>query len=286
MSTGRLLISYAHPDDESFGLGGLIGKYVEQGVDVYLICATNGDVGTISPEYMNGYQSVAEVRIAELEKAAEILNLKQVFRLGYKDSGMMGAETNKDPACLWAAPVEAVTRQVVQVIREVQPQVIITFNKYGGYGHPDHIAIQRATTDAFTLAGQADYVTDSPPYAPQKLYYSNIPKNQLRMRIAMLRLQGHDPRRMGRNKDMDMQAIVDHAEPSHARVDVRNYFELWDQASNCHASQLNGRSGGMPLWLRKTFFPTQSFTRVFPAPKINKVDEVDLFANVKLDAQV
>ena len=149
----------AHPDDESFGYGGLVSRTSREGVQVYLIVSTNGDVGTVAPEFLNGYNSIAELRLAELDCAAEKLGFKEVFKFGYKDSGMMGSETSKDPDCSWQAPREEMARKVVEVIREVRPQVILTFNKYGGYGHPDHIAIQRATTEAFSLAGDADYHT-------------------------------------------------------------------------------------------------------------------------------
>ena len=83
-------------------------------------------------------------------------NLRRCSSLHYRDSGMMGSETSEDERCLWATwnrEPESVTKRVVEVIREIRPQVVITFNKYGGYGHPDHIAIQRATTEAFKLAG-------------------------------------------------------------------------------------------------------------------------------------
>lgn len=287
MSNGRLLISYAHPDDESFGLGGVIGYYTARGVDVYLICATNGDVGTVSPEMLNGYNSVAELRLAELDRAAEVLKLKHVYKLGYKDSGMTGSETSKDPDCLWQAPQDEVARRVVEVIREVKPHVIITFNKYGGYGHPDHIAIQRATTQAFTLAGDPNYITDQPPYAPQKLYYSGISAWQIRLGIIMTRLRGHDPRRLGRNKDIDIQAILDHVEPTHATINVRDYFDIWERASACHASQLGGGpSWRLPKSIRRRLMPWQGFTRVYPAPKVNRIDEHDLFAGVNLEEPV
>lgn len=283
MANRRLLISYAHPDDESFGLGGLISKYVDQGVDVYLICATNGDVGTVRPELLNGYRSVAELRLAELAKAAEVLRLKRVFTFGYKDSGMMGAPENQDPACLWQAPQEEVALRVVEVMREVRPQVVITFNRYGGYGHPDHIAIQRATTEAFKRAGDPTYVAgDRPPYAPQKLYYSAMPAFLLRLRIAMVRLQGKDPRKLGRNDDFDLQAVLDHIEPIHARVDIRGYYEAWDAASACHASQLSGGLGALPKWLRPYLMSHQGFTRVYPAPT-PKTKERDLFEGVQPD---
>lgn len=285
MASRRLLISYAHPDDESFGLGGLIAKYVAEGVDVYLICATNGECGTVAPEHLNGYRSVAELRLAELDCAAETLGIKQVFKLGYHDSGMMGSETSKAPECLWQADQAELTRRVVEVIREVKPQVVITFNRYGGYGHPDHIAIQRATTAAFSAAGDASYETGQSPYKPQKLYYSGIPKTMLRFGITLMRLQGKDPRRLGKNQDIDMQAVLDNVEPTHALIDISAYYADWDRASACHKSQLGG---GMriPRVLQRLVAPKQGFTRVYPAPAQNRIDEHDLFAGVVADELV
>lgn len=284
MARGRLLISYAHPDDESFGLGGLIGKYVAKGYEVYLICATNGDVGTVKPEFLEGFESIAARRLYELDKAAQILRLKQVFTLGYKDSGMMGSETSNDPTCLWQAPREQVAARVASIIREVRPHVVITFNKYGGYGHPDHIAIQRATTDAIALAADPSFDSALPPYQVQKLYYSSIPKRQIQLGIVLLKLRRQDPRKMGRNKDIDVQAIVDNAEPIHTLVDISAFYDIWEQASAVHESQLGGRSTPrLPKPLRARLFGRQGFTRVYPAPTANRVDEYDLFDRVKLD---
>jgi mycothiol S-conjugate amidase len=282
MARARLLIAYAHPDDESFGLGAVIARYVERGVEVGLICATNGDCGTVDPALLNGYQSVAELRLAELDRAAAVLGLHAVYKLGYKDSGMMGSATAQDPACLWQASQAEVVRRVTVILREFKPQVVITFNRYGGYGHPDHIAIQRATTEAFYRAGDPDYLIEGlPPYAPQKLYYSGIPASMLRWRILMARLQGRDPRRLGRNHDVDLVAILDHLEPIHARVDIRDYHRQWDAASACHASQLGStRMPALPLWLRRRLFTHQGFTRIHPQPSADRVDERDLFDGV------
>lgn len=283
----RLLISYAHPDDESFGAGALIGRYVAEGAEVYLICATNGDVGTVSPEMLNGYSSVAELRLAELDRASEILKFKQVYKLGYKDSGMMNSETSRDPESLWSQwnnNPDGVTRRVVEVLREVRPHVVITFNKYGGYGHPDHIAIQRATTEAFTLAGNADYITGQQPYQPQKLYYSSIPAMMIRLGVWQARLKRQNPRKLGVNKDIDLVAILDHVEPIHAKVEIGDYYDIWEAASACHASQGGGSGGMIPRWLRKLLGSKQSFTRVYPPADSRRVDESDLFANVQLEA--
>lgn len=279
----RLLISYAHPDDESFGLGGLIGKYVASGVEVYYLCATNGDAGTVSPELLNGYRSIAELRLAELDAASEILGFTGVFKLGYRDSGMMGTPENQDPESLWYAgqhkPAEVV-RRVVEVIREIRPHVVITFNRYGGYGHPDHIAIQRATTEAVERASDPAYATGHEAWRVQKLYYSGIPKWRLRWRIWRSRLRGQNPRALGRNSDIDVVKILDHVEPAHARVDVRDWFEVWDRASAVHVSQGGGGVREIPKRLRPLLTPYQSFTRVIPKPGRDLIDEDDLFAGV------
>ncbi len=281
MASRRLLISMAHPDDESFGAGGLIARYVAEGADVYLICATNGDVGTVAPEMLNGYNSVAELRLAELDCASAKLGFRQVFKLGYKDSGMVNSETSNDPTCLWQAPREQVARRVVEVIRDIQPQVVITFNRYGGYGHPDHIAIQRATVDAFHLAGDPNYDTGQPPYQPQKLYYTAFPKHLFRLYVTLARLRRQDPRRIGKNRDIDLLAIYENIEPVHTRVDVRNYLKAWDEASDCHRSQLGGGNPRLPMLLRRQIASKQSLTRVHPSPQHNHVDEHDLFAGVQ-----
>ncbi|MGJ3238438.1 MAG: PIG-L family deacetylase [Anaerolineae bacterium] len=290
MARKRVLISYAHPDDESFGNGGLIAKYVAEGADVYLICATDGDVGTI-PEAMQGqYDSVRELRLSELHAANEILKFKQMFLFHYHDSGMMGAETNHQEGALWQAwetQPEQVTRQVVEVIREVHPQVVITFNKYGGYGHPDHIAIQRATTEAFSLAGDASYITDGQaPYQPQKLYYSAMPARLLKLMLFWMKLRGQDTKRMGVNKDIDFDAIVEHVEPTHTEVDIADYLDAWDAASACHKSQGGGGGGffgRFPRWLQRILRGKQRFTRVYPQPAQDRIDEQDLFEQVTLD---
>ena len=286
--TKRVLISFAHPDDESFGLGALIAKYVAEGVDVYYICATNGDVGTVSDEYMKGYDTIADLRLAELACASEILGFKDIITFGYRDSGMVGSDTTQDPACLWYAHEhhhDAVVAKVVDVIREIRPQVVITFNKYGGYGHPDHIAIQRATEDAFALASQSDYQGSTlPPYQSQKLYYASIPAFLIRIGVWQARLRRQDPRKLGENKDIDLVKILDHVEPTHTRIHIADYLEIWDRASACHVSQGGGTSfNPFPMWVRKRLNAKQGLTRVYPKPKADRVDESDLFAGVVVD---
>jgi LmbE family N-acetylglucosaminyl deacetylase len=289
MAQRRLLISYAHPDDESFGNGGLIAKYVAEGVDVYLICATDGDMGSIPDEMKGLYATVRELRLAELDCANDVLGFKKIFKLGFKDSGMMGDSSINDPACLWYQwqnNPDDVTRCVVEAIREVKPHVIVTFNKYGGYGHPDHIAIQGATTKAIDLAADANYLTEGQEaYQAQKLYYSSIPGFFLKLLLFTMRLQGKDVRKMGTNQDIDFIKIVENIEPIHAEVPIADFLEKWDEASACHKSQGGGTAwfGRFPMWLRRIIQGKQGFTRVYPAPQNNRVDEQDLFQNVKFE---
>ncbi|MEL6307353.1 MAG: PIG-L family deacetylase [Chloroflexota bacterium] len=290
MSKKRILISYAHPDDESFGNGGTIAKYVAEGADVYLICATDGDVGTIPEDMQDQYETTRELRLAELHAANEILKFKEMFLFQYKDSGMMGNEANEDPDCLWATyhrEPESVEHRVVEVIRKVRPQVVITFNEYGGYGHPDHIAIQRATVKAFDLAGDPNYITDGlAPYQPQKLYYSAIPARFLKTLLFILKLRGLDTTAMGTNKDINFDAIIDHIEPVHTAINIADYIEEWDAASACHKSQGGGGAqslfGRLPMWVRQMLQGTQTFTRVHPAPDPQGYMERDLFAGVPI----
>ncbi|MGB1287777.1 MAG: PIG-L family deacetylase, partial [Aggregatilineales bacterium] len=250
MAERRILISLAHPDDESFGSGSLIAKYVNEGSDVYYICGTDGDRGTIPEEMQGQYDTVRELRLAELDCASEILGFKEVFKFHYKDSGMMNSETTKDPDCLWYHSqqpelFETLVERIVTVIREIQPQVILTFDPYGGYGHPDHIAMHHATVKAFDAAADPDYLPGTlPPYRAQKLYYTALPAGALRLMLFVTRLRGKDPRKMGTNEDIDFQAIVDHILPGHTRIDVRDYMEIGDRANICHASQGGGRSFG------------------------------------------
>lgn len=286
MDKKRILVAFAHPDDESFGLGGLIAKYVAEGVDVYYVCSTNGDVGTI-PEHMQGkYRTIAELRLSELDCASAKLGFTEVIKWGYKDSGMMGSETSHDPNCSWYVwnhhPQEMIDRMVHE-IRRIRPQVIITFNRYGAYGHPDHIAIQRVTTTAFQLAADPSYMSDDlPPYQPQKLYYTNIPKRALQIGILFLRLRGQNPRRIGVNKDIDVLAILENCEPNHAKINIRKYLKIWEEANACHASQGGGRRGILPFWLRQLLGGYQLLTRVYPKPLRDTIDEYDLFENVVL----
>jgi LmbE family N-acetylglucosaminyl deacetylase len=275
-----LLAVFAHPDDESFGCGGTLARYAWSGVRVHLICATGGEEGSSDPEHLEGYASLAERRRDELSCAARSLGLSSVIMLGYRDSGMPGAAANQHPEALAAQPLDAVTARVTREIRRLRPQVIITFDPIGGYRHPDHIAIQRATVAAFHAAGDpARYPGDLPPHQPQKLYFLTFPRRLLRAVVRLMPLFGRDPRRFGRNQDVDLAALAEVEFPVHARIDVLPVLEARQAAGACHASQGGGRAGLLTRLL-SLFGGYETFMRAYPeAPP--GLRERDLFEGVR-----
>ena len=144
----RVLAVFAHPDDEGFGCGGTLAALVAGGHRVTLVCATNGDVGEISDGALATRETLASVRQGELRAAMDLTGIRDVRFLNYRDSGMPGWEDNNHPASLYQAPEDKVVEQMASVIREIRPDVVITHDPTGGYGHPDHVTICRRTEAA------------------------------------------------------------------------------------------------------------------------------------------
>lgn len=275
-----ILSVLAHPDDESFGMGGTLALYAQKGVKVYLVCATRGEAGEVGPEYLQDYQSIGELREAELRCAAGHLGLAGVHFLDYRDSGMVGSPENEHPDALVQAPLEEVAARIAEYIRLLQPQVVLTFDPIGGYRHPDHIAIHKATVTAFRLAGDPDFVSDSAPYQPQKLYYHTISKRFIRMAVRLIRLFGKDPSRWGKNNDIDLTSLAVEDFPVHAQIEYRMVERRKDAASVCHASQGGaGLAKGPLAWVSRLFSGKDQFMRAFPPAKPGE-RETDLFEGV------
>lgn len=240
MSKNPVILSVlAHPDDESFGMGGTLALYASQGWDVYLVCATRGEAGTVDPQYLANGVSIAELREGELHCAASHLGLKKVFFLGYRDSGMPGTPDNKHPDSQVSHSVDEVAGRVVKYIRELKPDVVLTFDPIGGYKHPDHIHIHQACNLAFEKASDPTFYPNAggEPYKPGKLYYHTIPRGFLRMGVALIRLFGKDPTRWGRNKDINLAELAEVEFPTHVRIDYTKVSDKKTAASACHASQ-------------------------------------------------
>lgn len=281
--TRILLAVLAHPDDETFGMGGTLALYARRGEDVYLVCGTRGEVGEMDPKFLDGYKSIAERRESELRCAAENLGLKGVYFLNYRDSGMTGSPENHHPQALVAQPQAEVAAAILHYIRLLKPQVVLTFDPIGGYRHPDHIAIHNATVEAFEQAGRSDVVSDGlAPFQPQKLFFHTIPHGMLRFQVAVMPLFGQDPRHLGVNKDIDLVSIAEVNFPTHARIDYRPVARVRDEASSCHASQGGGRLMGSPLLnqLRRWFAANETFMQAYPEPRHGQPLVRDLFEGV------
>jgi LmbE family N-acetylglucosaminyl deacetylase len=267
MSTKTLLAVLAHPDDESFGVGGTLAYYASQGVDVHLVCATRGEVGEVEPGKLKGFASVAELRESELRCAAKVLGLAGLHFLGYRDSGMPGSPDNDHPQALAAQPVEVVAGKVVDYIRQLKPEVVITFDPIGGYFHPDHIAVHRATVRAFEQAGNPDFAPgNSDVFSPKRLFFYTIPKKLVKLGVRIMHLFGKDPHKFGSNGDIDLTEFTRVEFPVNARIDIRSVLEKKRQAGTCHASQGGGqRSGGVVAYfIMRQFSNTESFMRAYP----------------------
>ena len=158
----KLLVSFAHPDDESMGMGGTLAKYAGHGVETYCLCASRGERGWFGPEEQNpGLEKLGQLRTQEMESAVKELGMAGLDFLGYIDGEVDQAD-----------PPEIIGR-IVSRIRSIRPQVVVTFPPDGNYGHPDHIAIGQFTSAAIICAADASYKDPEslPPHRVLKLYY-------------------------------------------------------------------------------------------------------------------
>jgi LmbE family N-acetylglucosaminyl deacetylase len=267
-------------------MGGTLALYAQRGAEVHLICATRGEAGEVGPEHLKDHQSIAELREAELSCAAAHLGLTSVHFLDYRDSGMNGSPDNHHPDALSAAPVDEVAAKVAHYIRQLRPQVVLTFDPIGGYRHPDHIAIHKATVKAFHLAGDPTFIDEWAPYQPDKLYFHTISRRFLRLAVRILRLLGKDPHHWGANGDIDLASLAKESFPIHAQINYRSVEDRKTAASTCHASQGGGgisRGPSLVRWLFRLIGGRDEFMRAHPPAKENQPIERDLFAGISVD---
>jgi LmbE family N-acetylglucosaminyl deacetylase len=277
-----LLAVLAHPDDESFGMGGTLALYAARGVDVNLICATRGEAGEMSTGYMEGYSSIGERREAELRCAARILGIKEIYFLDYRDSGMQGSPDNQHPKSLALQPVDEVAVKIVNRIRKIKPDVVLTFDPIGGYRHPDHIAIHNATVRAFEKSNDLTFGADGlEGYQAKKLYFHVIPRGFIKFFIKVLPLFGKDPHKWGSNKDIDITLLADDEFPINAIIDIRSVIRKKNQAGACHASQGGGQmSRGIMSWIMRITIKNETYMRAFPPCQESEKIEKDLLAGI------
>ncbi|MET7684059.1 N-acetyl-1-D-myo-inositol-2-amino-2-deoxy-alpha-D-glucopyranoside deacetylase [Streptomyces sp. NPDC005423] len=237
----RLLLVHAHPDDESINNGATMAAYAARGAHVTLVTCTLGERGEVIPpplRHLSG-AALAEERERELAAAMAELGVTDFRLLGgrgrYRDSGMTGTADNDDLRCFWQAPLDEAAGHLVDVIREVRPQVLITYDPDGGYGHPDHVQAHRVALRAAELAAAQGHLID-------KIYWNRVPRSVALAGFARL---DDDLPRLPFSKAAsvaDVPGVVDDGRIT-AAVDGTEYAGAKIAAMRAHATQIEVAPG-------------------------------------------
>lgn len=276
-----LLAVLAHPDDESFGLGGTLARYAAEGVEVHIGIATDGVAGSVAGGFEHTKENLIETRSQELESAVNILGA-QLHKLGYRDSGYIADPANQHPQAFINIDNEIAVESIVRLIREVRPQVVITHDETGGYYHPDHIHCCEVTTAAFHAAGDPNqFPFSGPTFTPERLYYSAFSEGMVKIFTMLMRIRGRNPKKAGRNKDIDFTKLGIPRKKIHAKINYEKYWDIKRMASAQHGSQGGGTSNmrALPQWLQRRLLANEYFIRVVP-PTPDGYRENDLFTGL------
>jgi N-acetyl-1-D-myo-inositol-2-amino-2-deoxy-alpha-D-glucopyranoside deacetylase len=242
----RLLLVHAHPDDETINNGATMAKYVAEGVHVTLVTCTLGEEGEVLvPELAHlaadQQDGLGQHRISELATAMEALGVRDHRFLGgpgrYRDSGMMGLPTNERPEAFWQADLDEAAAHLVEVLREVRPQVVVTYDENGGYGHPDHIQAHRVAMRAVELAADPGFGAGE-AWEVAKVYWNAIPDSWMRRGLRRLREAGDTTFFEGIDPESDELPLVvpDHVVTT--AVDATVHVEAKLAAMRAHATQI------------------------------------------------
>lgn len=283
-----LMAVHAHPDDESSGTGGLLRLAANQGHTTVLVTCTNGELGEVNDSSLRlnplenpaDRQRLAAVRQQELTKAAAVLGVTHLHMLGYHDSGMQGWDTNAEAYAFMNADVEEVTARLVCLIRQYRPDVAVTYDENGGYGHPDHIMTHRMTMAAVQAAADARCFPDAgPPWQVPKVYYTAWARSDILRAFKILHLLGRQTPL--RDPDFDPNSLGCPDELLTTRIDVRLVMRVKWRALFTHQSQIGWRSF---FWwfFRLTgrwLYPHESF-RCIRSPEPIEYLESDVFTGL------
>jgi N-acetyl-1-D-myo-inositol-2-amino-2-deoxy-alpha-D-glucopyranoside deacetylase len=242
-----LLLVHAHPDDETINNGATMARYVAEGAQVTLLTCTLGEEGEILvPELAQLAADQADqlggYRIGELRAAMDALGVTDIRFLGgagrYRDSGMMGTPSNGHPRAFWNADLDEAVAHAVAVVREVRPQVVVTYDENGGYGHPDHIQAHRVAMGAVAAAADPGYRPDlGEAWSVAKVYWCCIPRSVLQQGIDSLAAAGDASFFEGVTSADDIPFAVDDDEVA-AAVDGRPFVAQKDAAMRAHPTQI------------------------------------------------
>ena len=243
----RLLLVHAHPDDETIGTGAAMARYTAEGAHVTLVTCTLGEEGEVlvpalahlaasEGDQLGGY------RVLELTRAMEALGVTDQRFLGgpgrWRDSGMMGLPQNDAPRAFWRADLTEATRELVSIVREVRPQVMVTYDENGGYGHPDHIQAHRVAMAAVDAAADPGFAPETgEPWTVAKVYWTAVPRSALQRGIELM-IEAGESGFFGTDNVDDLPFVLDD-ELVTACVDGRPYLAAKLAAMHAHASQIS-----------------------------------------------
>ncbi|MEU6728726.1 N-acetyl-1-D-myo-inositol-2-amino-2-deoxy-alpha-D-glucopyranoside deacetylase [Nonomuraea wenchangensis] len=245
MTDRRLLLVHAHPDDESIGTGATMAKYAAEGAHVTLVTCTLGEEGEVIPAELahlaaDGEDRLGPYRVGELAAACAALGVEDHRFLGgpgrWRDSGMMGAATNDHPRAFWRADLDEAAGELVEVIREVRPQVLVTYDANGFYGHPDHIQAHRVARRAFELAAKPDF-GDGEPWQIAKFYHTALPRSVMRRTAEALSEAGTG----FLLEDVDDMPFGNRDEDVTTEIDARPWLGHKVAAMRAHVTQITVR---------------------------------------------
>ena len=297
-----LMTVHAHPDDETIATGGIMAKYADQGVRVICVTSTGGENGEIvvpeldTPE---NHARLGEIREQELARALARLGPIEQRWLGFRDSGMMGTPENDDPRSFWQADLDDAIGRLVRVIRQDRPHVVVGYNDFGGYGHPDHIRAGLVAKGAFSRAGdpaayaeQLDGGEGLAPWRPLKLYESVFDIERREEMAKLLEERGiqswwgpqpdeTDEQRREREEYMSRMATA--TGPTTTRIDVTDWLAAKYAALTEHVTQMAKDNPFIALgpeeWGR--FAPAETFTLRESWVVPTRIPEEDLFAGLR-----
>jgi len=277
----KIMAIFAHPDDEN-AAGGILAHHIDQGDDVVLVCATRGEVGEISDPALATPETLGEVRQQELENACAILGIQHLEFLDRRDSGMDGTEENKDPRALIQSDPDEIKGQIVGLIRQYQPDIVITFEPFGWYGHPDHIFTSKWVTEAYPLAGDSSaYPDKGSVWQPQRLYHAAMKFSNFRA-IMQEAIDAGYISEDGFGIDIPEEEILkSEAQITHT-INIDAYYDRKQEAMRSHKTQFGEDSpfSKIPEEMMRKGWDGEHYIQVYPTPDPALRDNpaTDLFA--------
>lgn len=299
-----IMAVHAHPDDEVVFTGGTLAVYHDQGVTTVLVTATGGEEGEIHDPDLDPEEArphLGDIRREELRRAVRILEIDHLELLNYRDSGMAGTEANGHSANFHNAEREEAARKLVALVRRYRPQVLITYDENGAYGHPDHIMCNIITREAYEKAGDPAFAPElGEPWAPLKLYYTHWPEDRMEQARQMFKERGlkwfwddeadTDPEHQSDEEgvaDLQREAEEDKAPayvppPVTTRLDVHDGLQRKRAAILQHRTQFepDGPFVTMPEDISEVAFGEEHYSLIksrIPAAE----QEYDLFAGLR-----